>query len=68
VKIVVDISKAENMEVILSGGVFQNKTLLELIESKLENENIKYYSQQETAINDGGIALGQVYNLLCNKI
>ena len=61
VTIVVDISKKENMEVILSGGVFQNKTLLELIESKLEIENIKYHHQQETAINDGGIALGQAF-------
>ncbi len=52
------------MEVILSGGVFQNKTLLELVASKLEEENIKHYYQQETAINDGGIALGQAYCLL----
>ena len=64
VKIVVDISKLEKRDVILSGGVFQNKTLLELIESKLDNENIIYHHQQETAINDGGIALGQAYYLL----
>lgn len=64
VKIVVDISKMQNLEVILSGGVFQNKTLLELIESKLEKENIKYFSEQKTAINDGGIALGQAYYLV----
>jgi len=66
VKIILDISKSEEMEVILSGGVFQNKTLLELICKKLENENIKYYHQQETAINDGGIALGQAYHFLKN--
>ncbi|MBL6973260.1 MAG: hypothetical protein ISR67_02615 [Sulfurimonas sp.] len=50
------------MEVILSGGVFQNKTLLELIKYALENENVKYHHQQESAINDGGIALGQAYS------
>ncbi len=60
-KIVVDISKLEKKEVILSGGVFQNKTLLELIIKELKKENIKYYFQQETSINDGGIALGQAY-------
>jgi len=60
-KIVVDISKTQKMEVILSGGVFQNKTLLELTTCRLEKENINYYFQQETAINDGGIALGQAY-------
>ena len=64
VKIVIDISKREKLDVILSGGVFQNKTLLELIISELEKENITYYQQQETAINDGGIALGQAYYFL----
>ncbi|MDA3908657.1 MAG: carbamoyltransferase HypF [Sulfurimonas sp.] len=63
-KIVLDISKKEKMEVILSGGVFQNKTLLELVASGLDKENIKYYHQQETCINDGGIALGQAYYLV----
>ena len=62
VKIVVELSKREKMEVILSGGVFQNKTLLELIKYALENENVKYHHQQESAINDGGIALGQAYS------
>ncbi|WP_321777909.1 carbamoyltransferase HypF [Sulfurimonas sp.] len=60
-KIVLDISKQEKKDVILSGGVFQNKTLLELIIKDLKKENIKYYYQQETSINDGGIALGQAY-------
>nr|WP_321266098.1 carbamoyltransferase HypF [uncultured Sulfurimonas sp.] len=60
-KIVIDISKKEKMEVILSGGVFQNKTLLELVASELEKENIKHYYQQNTCINDAGIALGQAY-------
>jgi len=63
-KIVLDISKEENAEVILSGGVFQNKTLLELVEYRLNQEKIKYYYQQETAINDGGIALGQAYYII----
>ena len=26
----------------------------------IEAQNIKYYHQQESAINDGGIALGQI--------
>jgi len=61
VKIITEISKTEKMEVILSGGVFQNKTLLELVSSQLEKDKVRYYYQQETAINDGGIALGQAY-------
>ncbi len=64
VKIVVDISKSKNISVVLSGGVFQNRTLLELIIEEFGKESIKYYHQQETAINDGGIALGQIYYYL----
>lgn len=67
-KIIVDISKREELEVILSGGVFQNKTLLELVVVQLKKEKIKYFHQQKTAINDGGIALGQAYYALCNNI
>ncbi len=61
VKIIVDISKKEKISVILSGGVFQNKTMSELLACGFEDENIHYYLQQQTAINDGGIALGQAY-------
>lgn len=64
VKIIVDISKIEKLEVILSGGVFQNKTLLELTCKELQDKKIEYYFQKETAINDGGIALGQAYYAL----
>ena len=66
VKIIVEISKKEKLDVILSGGVFQNKTLLELATCGLEKENISYFFQQQTAINDGGIALGQAY-YACSK-
>jgi hydrogenase maturation protein HypF len=64
VKIIADISKLEKLEVILSGGVFQNKTLLELTCQELKQKKIKCYFQQQTAINDGGIALGQAYYAL----
>lgn len=64
VKIIVDIAKRENMEVILSGGVFQNKTLLELLVNEFEEEGITLHFQQQSAINDGGIALGQIFYAL----
>lgn len=67
VKIIIDISKREKFDVILSGGVFQNKTLLELTCQELKQEKIKYCFQQETAINDGGIALGQAYYALSHS-
>ncbi len=61
VAIVTDIAKKEKLDVILSGGVFQNKVLLQLVTHKLKNTGLKYYFQKDTAINDGGIALGQIY-------
>lgn len=64
IKIILDISKIEKLEVILSGGVFQNKTLLELTCKELKEEKIKHYYQRQSAINDGGIALGQAYYVL----
>lgn len=61
VQIIIDISKLEKKDVILSGGVFQNKTLLELLIKSLKKENIKFYYQKETCTNDSGISLGQMY-------
>lgn len=61
VDIIIKIAQKEQLEVILSGGVFQNKTLLELVIKKLKNENIKYHHNQKTPTNDGGISLGQLY-------
>ena len=60
VDIVLSIAKKEALEVILSGGVFQNKTLLELIIKRFKKENITYHYQQYTPINDSGISLGQI--------
>ncbi|MBL4682275.1 MAG: carbamoyltransferase HypF [Pseudomonadales bacterium] len=45
--------------VALSGGVFQNKTLFELVLSKLEKDNFNVLTHQQVPANDGGIALGQ---------
>jgi len=45
--------------VALSGGVFQNKTLFELVVTKLEKENFTVITHQHVPTNDGGIALGQ---------
>jgi hydrogenase maturation protein HypF len=46
--------------VALSGGVFQNRLLLGLIESGLETKGFKVLTHRQVPSNDGGIALGQV--------
>jgi hydrogenase maturation protein HypF len=49
------------LPLLFSGGVFQNKTLVKYISKRCKSENINYYFQNDTAINDGGIALGQAW-------
>ena len=55
--IIISISNQFDLDVILSGGVFQNKTLMKII---LEKSNKTIYFNQNTPINDGGISLGQI--------
>jgi len=45
--------------VALSGGVFQNRTMFELIVAGLEQNNIQVLTHHHVPANDGGIALGQ---------
>ena len=45
--------------VALSGGVFQNKTLLEQVITRLEHDSFKVLTHRQVPCNDGGIALGQ---------
>ncbi|MDP2338199.1 MAG: carbamoyltransferase HypF [Bacteroidota bacterium] len=47
-------------KVVLSGGVFQNKYLLEKTIGLLEKNNFEVYSHAAVPTNDGGIALGQL--------
>ncbi|MCM8854919.1 MAG: carbamoyltransferase HypF [Candidatus Thiodiazotropha sp.] len=45
--------------VALSGGVFQNKTLFELVINQLESGGFSVLSYRNVPSNDGGLALGQ---------
>jgi len=47
-------------KVVLSGGVFQNKYLLEGTTAILLQNNFEVYSHATVPTNDGGIALGQL--------
>jgi len=46
-------------EVALSGGVWQNQILLDLVWDGLRQEDFVVYSHQQVPSNDGGLALGQ---------
>jgi hydrogenase maturation protein HypF len=47
----------------VSGGVFQNVLLTELLLPALTNEGFQVYTHREIPPGDGGIAVGQVYFL-----
>ena len=51
-------------KVVLSGGVFQNRTLTERAAEKLDEAGIRYFLNRDVPVNDGGIALGQLYHAL----
>lgn len=46
-------------EVVLSGDVWQNQLLLNLVRDKLREENFIVYFHQQVPTDDGGLALGQ---------
>jgi hydrogenase maturation protein HypF len=46
-------------QVALSGGVFQNKVLLEQVVQRLEQANFQVLTHRRTPPNDGGLSLGQ---------
>jgi hydrogenase maturation protein HypF len=48
-------------QVALTGGVFQNKILMEESLKRLRSEGFEPYYNISISPNDGGIALGQMY-------
>lgn len=61
VQIVKQIRKAYDIhKVVLSGGTFQNKYLLEKLENLLGASDFDVYSHLKVPANDAGIALGQL--------
>lgn len=51
-------------DVCLSGGVFQNRALLEGVTAALRKRGLKVYSNRQVPANDGGIALGQAWYVI----
>lgn len=50
-------------DVVLSGGVFQNRSLLQRTISKLVSSGYNVHVNERVPCNDGGISLGQAYIL-----
>ena len=67
INIISDIAKKEGNSVILGGGVFQNKILLEGVTKQLDQIGIKYYYNKTIPINDSGISVGQIWSYILNN-
>ncbi|HZF70911.1 carbamoyltransferase HypF [Sulfuricurvum sp.] len=52
------------LPIVIGGGVFQNRALMERLYSRFGKG--AFYAQQQTPINDGSIALGQLYYIIHN--
>jgi len=50
--------------VALSGGVFQNVVLVNMIKRVFSESSFKLFWNEKVPPNDAGIALGQVYSFL----
>lgn len=57
---ITDFAEGLGLEVALSGGVFQNATLLNLTCEKLRERGIKFHLNRAIPCNDSGIAYGQL--------
>jgi len=56
--------KESHLSVVLCGGVFQNRLLMEKCLQAFKANAITYYVQNQTPLGDGGISLGQAYYAL----
>jgi hydrogenase maturation factor HypF (carbamoyltransferase family) len=65
-KLILEVSEIMREEtsvnrVVLSGGVFQNKYLLERSLALLNRNRFRVYTNHQVPANDGGISLGQLF-------
>ena len=67
-EITVNIAKKSQVKnILLAGGCFQNKYLIERVISRLEQEHMVPFFHQHVPPNDGGIALGQIMAEVMHK-
>lgn len=65
VQIILDISNFhKDLPIVLGGGVFQNRTLLEILIDKFQEQGREFYFNKTIPLNDSGISVGQIYQLI----
>ncbi|EMG29661.1 [NiFe] hydrogenase maturation protein HypF, partial [Campylobacter showae CC57C] len=59
-KLVADVACSQSNDILLAGGVFQNKALLENVILILKQKGKKYYINKNFSSNDSSVAIGQI--------
>ncbi|MDO5045813.1 carbamoyltransferase HypF [Campylobacter sp.] len=59
-EVMLKIALEKKHDILLSGGVFQNKVFLKKIINIFKDNNIKYYFNQKLPTNDSSVAVGQL--------
>jgi hydrogenase maturation protein HypF len=60
-RMILEIARRAGLErIVMSGGVFQNRTLVEKTVPLLQAEGFRAFTHQRIPPNDGGISLGQI--------
>ena len=60
IKCIIKINQNYKLPIVVGGGVFQNKTLLNRLSIECKRESMALFFPQKTPPNDGGIAFGQL--------
>ena len=62
IEIIIDVARqAGQSDIVLTGGCFQNKWLIESAVNRLKKEGFNPHWQAQVPANDGGISLGQMF-------
>lgn len=59
------ISKQASQNILLTGGVFQNRLLTELMIGRLKNNGYNVSVHSRIPPNDGGLSVGQIVGVIC---
>ena len=69
IEIIIDVARrAGQSDIVLTGGCFQNKWLLEGAVNRLKKEGFNPHWQAQVPANDGGISLGQMFVAASHRI
>jgi hydrogenase maturation protein HypF len=62
--VIITIASGYDEKVVLTGGVFQNRTLIEQLGPEFDARGIEWFIPSKFPVNDGAVSLGQLWHVL----